>query len=44
VELVRSAVFGFETGADLIHLAVLVAFGLLMWRLAIRWMQKKLVD
>jgi lipooligosaccharide transport system permease protein len=44
VELVRHAVFGFEPGADLIHLAVLVGFGLLTWRLAIHWMQKRLVD
>ena len=44
VELVRHAVFGFEPGADLIHLAVLLGFGLLTWRLAIHWMQKRLVD
>ena len=38
------AVFGFEPGADLVHLAVLVGFGLLTWRLAIRWMTKRLID
>ncbi|RKQ92071.1 lipooligosaccharide transport system permease protein [Solirubrobacter pauli] len=43
VELVRHAVFGFEPGADAIHLAVLVIFALLMWRLAIRAMEKKLI-
>ena len=41
VQLVRDAVFGFEPGADLIHLAVLVAFGLLMWRLAVRWLAEE---
>jgi lipooligosaccharide transport system permease protein len=44
VQLVRHAVFGFEVGADAIHLAVIVAFGLLTWRLAIHWMTKRLVD
>jgi lipooligosaccharide transport system permease protein len=44
VELVRHAAFGFELGADTIHLAVLVAFGLLTWRLAVRWMERRLVD
>ena len=38
VELVRHAVFGFEPGADAIHLAVIVGFGLITWRLAIHWM------
>jgi lipooligosaccharide transport system permease protein len=44
VQLVRHAVFGFEGWVDLYHLGVIVAFGLLMWRLAIHYMQKKLVD
>ncbi len=44
VQLVRHAVFGFEGWADLYHLAVIAAFGLLMWRLAIHFMQKKLID
>jgi lipooligosaccharide transport system permease protein len=43
VELVRHAVFGFEVGADGIHLAVLIGFGLLTWRLAITWMTKRLI-
>src|SRR3954462_7817543 len=36
VQLARHAVFGFEPG-DPVHLAVLIAFGALTWRLAIRW-------
>ena len=43
VQLVRHAVFGFEPAADLGHLAFLVGFGLLTWRLAIRWMTKRLI-
>jgi lipooligosaccharide transport system permease protein len=43
VELVRHAVFGFEPG-DPLHLAFLLGFGLVMWRIAIRWMEKRLVD
>jgi lipooligosaccharide transport system permease protein len=44
VELVRHAVFGFEGWIDLLHLGVLVAFGLAMWRVAIRGMTQKLID
>jgi len=44
VQLVRHAAFGFEGWADVGHLAVLVAFGLLMWRLAIWRLEKRLVD
>jgi lipooligosaccharide transport system permease protein len=43
VQLVRDAVFGFEPLDDLYHLGVLIAFGLLTWRLAIRWMTRKLI-
>jgi lipooligosaccharide transport system permease protein len=43
VELVRHAVFGFEPGADVIHLGVLLLFGLITWRIAIRWMTRKLI-
>ncbi len=44
VELVRdSVVYGLEL-VDLWHLAFIVAFGLLMWRLAIWRMQKRLID
>jgi lipooligosaccharide transport system permease protein len=44
VELVRHAVFGFEPLADLGHLAAILAFGLLTWRLAVRWMTARLID
>ncbi len=44
VELVRHAVFGFEVGADLVHLGVLLAFALVMWRLAAWRLAKRLVD
>jgi lipooligosaccharide transport system permease protein len=44
VELVRHAVFGFEGSADLWHLAALVVFAFVSWRLAIRFMTRKLVD
>jgi lipooligosaccharide transport system permease protein len=44
VQLVRDAVFGFEGWVDLYHLAVIVFFGLLMWRIAIYAMTRKLID
>jgi lipooligosaccharide transport system permease protein len=44
VQLVRDAIFGFEPGADLLHLAYLLGFGLVMWRVAVAWLQKRLVD
>jgi lipooligosaccharide transport system permease protein len=44
VELVRHAVFGWEGWVDLAHLGAIVAFGLVMWRLAIWRMSIKLVD
>jgi lipooligosaccharide transport system permease protein len=43
VELVRHAVFGFEGWADIGHLAFLVGFALISWRLAIRFMERKLI-
>jgi lipooligosaccharide transport system permease protein len=43
VELVRHAVFGFEGWEDLGHLAFLAAFALVMWRLAIRFMERRLI-
>ena len=43
VELVRSAVFGFEIGSDAVHLAVLVVYGLLTWRLAIAWLERRVI-
>ena len=44
VQLVRHAAFGFEGWADVGHVAFLVGFGLLMWRLAIWRMHERLVD
>jgi lipooligosaccharide transport system permease protein len=44
VELVRHAAFGFEGWVDLAHLGALVAFALLTWSFAVRWMEKRLVD
>jgi lipooligosaccharide transport system permease protein len=44
VQLVRDAVFGFEGWSDVGHVAVLVGFGLLMWRVAINRMTRKLID
>jgi lipooligosaccharide transport system permease protein len=35
VELVRHCAFGLHPGADLVHVAALVAFGLLAWSLAV---------
>ncbi len=43
VELVRHAVFGFEPGHDLAHAAVLVAFAVIAWRLAIWRMSRRLI-
>jgi lipooligosaccharide transport system permease protein len=44
VELVRHAAFGFEGWTDFGHLAFLIGFGLLTWRIAIVGMTRKLVD
>jgi lipooligosaccharide transport system permease protein len=44
VQLVRDASFGTLGVADLGHAAVLVAFGLIMWRLAIWRLGKRLID
>jgi lipooligosaccharide transport system permease protein len=43
VELVRDAVFGLEGWADLGHLAFLITFALVSWRLAVRFMERKLI-
>jgi lipooligosaccharide transport system permease protein len=43
VQLVRDAVFGFVWD-DLWHLGFLMAFGFVMWRLAINRMEKRLID
>ncbi len=44
VQLVRNAVFGFEGWTDLARVGALVLFGLVMWRIAIRAMERKLID
>jgi lipooligosaccharide transport system permease protein len=44
VELVRDAVFGWEGWPDAVHVAVLTAFALVMWRVAIRAMTARLID
>ncbi|MDQ2911045.1 MAG: ABC transporter permease, partial [Actinomycetota bacterium] len=44
VELVRHAVFGFEGWTDLARVGALVAFGLIVWRIAIYAMERKLID
>jgi lipooligosaccharide transport system permease protein len=43
VELVRHAVFGFEGWVDVWHLGFLIAFALVAWRLAIKFMERKLI-
>jgi lipooligosaccharide transport system permease protein len=43
VELVRHAAFGFHAN-DPLRVAVLVVFGTLMWRIAIRAMTRKLIN
>lgn len=43
VELVRHAVFGFEGWADVGHLAFLIAFALAAWRLAVHYMERRLI-
>jgi lipooligosaccharide transport system permease protein len=43
VQLVRHAVFGLQGVADLGHLGFLVGFALVSWRLAIRYMERKLI-
>jgi lipooligosaccharide transport system permease protein len=44
VELVRDAVFDIEIWEDLARLGLLVAWGLLIWRIAIHAMTNKLID
>jgi lipooligosaccharide transport system permease protein len=44
VQLVRHAAFGWEGWADVGSLCFLLAFGVLMWRIAIVAMTRKLVD
>jgi lipooligosaccharide transport system permease protein len=44
VQLVRHAAFGFDGWVDLYHLAVMLVFAVVAWRLAISRMQRKLID
>jgi lipooligosaccharide transport system permease protein len=44
VQLVRHAVFGWDGWTDFLRLGVLIAFGLVMWRIAIIGMTRKLID
>ncbi len=44
VQLVRGAVFGFEGWEDVARVGALVLFGLVLWRIAIRAMERKLID
>jgi lipooligosaccharide transport system permease protein len=44
VQLVRHAVFGWDGALDLAHLGILIAFGLVTWRLAVAGMTRKLIS
>jgi lipooligosaccharide transport system permease protein len=44
VVLVRGAAFGFHPGHDLLRVAYLIGFAVLMWRLAIHAMTRKLIN
>jgi lipooligosaccharide transport system permease protein len=44
VQLVRDAVFGYDGWVDLLRVGALVLFGLVLWRIAIRAMERKLID
>jgi lipooligosaccharide transport system permease protein len=44
VELVRHASFGWEGWTDVGHLAAVVAFGVLMWRVSIWRTERRLID
>jgi lipooligosaccharide transport system permease protein len=44
VQLVRHASFGWQGWSDVGHLAVIIGFGLVMWRLAIVFLQRRLID
>jgi lipooligosaccharide transport system permease protein len=44
VQLVRGAAFGWAGWTDLLRVAYLFGFGLVLWRLAISSMQRKLID
>jgi lipooligosaccharide transport system permease protein len=44
VELVRHCAFGLRPAADLLHVAVLVAFAMVVWWLAVRRTRARLID
>jgi lipooligosaccharide transport system permease protein len=44
VQLVRHAAFGWAGWADVGHLAVLVGFAVVMWRLSIIFLERRLID
>ena len=44
VQLVHHAAFGFDVGVDVRHLAFLIVFALVCWRLAIHYMQRRVID
>jgi lipooligosaccharide transport system permease protein len=44
VQLVRHVAFGLHPSADLVHVAVLLGFGLLTWRLAIWRLRLRVID
>jgi len=43
VELVRGAAFGFEA-VDLLRMLGLLLFAVVMWRIAVNWLTKRLID
>jgi lipooligosaccharide transport system permease protein len=43
VELVRNACFGLEA-VDILRVACLLAFALVLWRIAVRRMERRLID
>jgi lipooligosaccharide transport system permease protein len=44
VQLVRDAVFGWDGWIDAVHAGVLIAFGLVMWRVAVVLLTRRLID
>jgi lipooligosaccharide transport system permease protein len=44
VQLVRHAVFGWDGWTDFVRFGVLIAFGLVIWRIAIHAMTRKLIN
>jgi lipooligosaccharide transport system permease protein len=44
VELVHHAAFGYKGWVDVGHVAFLIGFALVTWRLAIHYMQRRVID